>query len=303
MNVGYNCYDNVNIQKTNLINKIKLCIFVNEAKNRLNHLFWFFLSLERREEKLRLACFCLEALILITDCVQVWELCQVPSSEQGLSWADRKWWVWNLTVSWCQTLLVSSQQEQIVSVWIKHYLFSWSYLDYHQSAPSCAFQISPCLSREALFVLQVLSLHSTEALPLSAGWGRKRRRSRQTFHKSKLWIATFIWFPLQTGVMCAITITGLGTSDYALPLEEALAALALPSEPGSSCPRPALLGKHCRQFVLAAVGTPWAGHNHPGHWCTWASFTPLLCLSSYTSGQMLLLKGNSRECGSWAEQP
>lgn len=37
--MGYNGYDNVNIQKTNLINKIKLCIFVNEAKKCLKRLF------------------------------------------------------------------------------------------------------------------------------------------------------------------------------------------------------------------------------------------------------------------------
>lgn len=185
-------------------------------------------------------------------------MCQVPSSEQGLSWADRKCWVWNLPVSWCQTLLVSSQQEQIVSGWIKHYLMILSRLP--PKCSFCAFQLSHCLSRGALFVLQLLSLHPTEALPLSAGWGRRRRWSGQTFHKSKLWIATFICFPLQTGVMCAIVITGLGTGDYALPLEEALAVLpenlALPSEPGSSSPRTALVGKHCRQFVLAAVGAP-----------------------------------------------
>lgn len=62
-----------------------------------------------------------------------------------------------------------------------------------------------------------------------------------------------------------------------------------------------LWGRYCRQFVLGGVGTPWALHNDPGHRCTLSLSTPLFWFSSYTSGQMLLLKENSRECGSGTE--
>lgn len=112
MNVGYNCYDNVNIQKTNLINEIKLCIFVNEAKIRLNHLFWFPSS-AYKEVKESLGC----GWKLWSD-AQICELGQVPSSEQGLSWVagcgeDE------ISVSCCEIFPSSNQQEQMVSDCIK----------------------------------------------------------------------------------------------------------------------------------------------------------------------------------------
>lgn len=122
-----------------------------------------------------------------------------------------------------------------------------------------------CFCRCCLSILQRLCLW--------VGWGRKRRLSGQTCHKSKLWIATFIWFPLQTGVTCAVLITGLG-SDYPLPSEEALAVLpenlALPCSAWFIFPQDSPSGEELQAGCAGRCGNSWVLHNHPGHWCTLA---------------------------------